>query len=316
MKIQSLSIVVPNKHCVNNCRFCVSQMHCDTYINQMDDNLPFFDLYLKDYLKRLEFARDNGCNTLMLTGNSEPQQNRKFLTYFGMMMQMMKNPFRWIEMQTTGVLLDRNYLRFLRNHVGINLISLSISSFDDEQNNDIIQTPGHTNSTSNDMPDTKLNNTYIQLTKLCQDIKEYDFALRLSLNLNSKLLVGENLNKLDTKTAMEHILTHCKALHADQVTLRILYKNASNTAQGDWINEHTLKKKTIKKLKRYIQENGTRLGALPHGAAKYNLEGLCIVIDEDCMDKIEKTDDSYKYLILQPNCKLYSAWDEMASLIF
>ena len=91
MKIQSLSVVVPNKKCINDCQFCVSKMHTDQYKNQMDDNLPFFDLYLKDYLERLEFARHNGCNTVMLTGNSEPQQNRKFLTYFGMFMQMMRD---------------------------------------------------------------------------------------------------------------------------------------------------------------------------------------------------------------------------------
>lgn len=94
MKNQSLSVVVPNKKCVNNCAFCVSKMHCDTCKNQMDDNLQFFDLYLRDYIKRLEFARDNGCNTIMLTGNSEPQQNRKFLTYFGMMMQLMDGAVR------------------------------------------------------------------------------------------------------------------------------------------------------------------------------------------------------------------------------
>ena len=70
MKIQSLSVVVPNKKCINDCQFCVSKMHTDQYKNQMDDNLPFFDLYLKDYLERLEFARHNGCNTVMLTGNS------------------------------------------------------------------------------------------------------------------------------------------------------------------------------------------------------------------------------------------------------
>lgn len=131
MKIQSLSVVVPNPACINSCPFCVSRMNADTtYKNQMNDNLPFFDLYLKDYIKRLEFARDNGCNTVMLTGNTEPQQNRKFLTYFGMFMQLMKNPFHWIEMQTTGVLLDQNYLRFLRNHVGVNLISLSLAQFE------------------------------------------------------------------------------------------------------------------------------------------------------------------------------------------
>jgi len=78
-------------------------MHCDEYKNQMDENLPFYDLYLNDYLKRLEYARDNGTNTVMLTGNSEPQQNRKFLTVFGLMNKLMKNPFKNIEMQTTGI---------------------------------------------------------------------------------------------------------------------------------------------------------------------------------------------------------------------
>ena len=78
----------------------------------MDDGQPLYDLALKDYLKRLEFARNNGCNTLMLTGCTEPQQNRRFLTTFGLLMQLMRNPFEWVEMQTTGVLLDANYLRF------------------------------------------------------------------------------------------------------------------------------------------------------------------------------------------------------------
>ena len=57
MKAQSLSVVVPNSRCINNCKFCVSKMSESPYKNQMDDNLPFFDLYLKDYLKRLNFAQ-------------------------------------------------------------------------------------------------------------------------------------------------------------------------------------------------------------------------------------------------------------------
>ena len=38
--IQSLSIVVPNRKCINNCAFCVSKMYPDEYRNQMDENLP------------------------------------------------------------------------------------------------------------------------------------------------------------------------------------------------------------------------------------------------------------------------------------
>lgn len=294
MKIQSLSIVVPNPKCVNDCKFCVSKMNENgLYKNQMDDNLPFFDLYLKDYLKRLQFARDNGCNTVMLTGNSEPQQNRKFLTYFGMFMQMMNNPFRWIEMQTTGVMLDRNYLRFLRNHVGVNTISLSVSSFHDDKNNAIISTP---------------SNYPIDLTQLCADIKEYDFSLRLSINLNSAFNgFSENIGAF---------FDMCNMLGADQVTLRVLYTSGNSTPQDAWINQHKCDRNVYTGLFKYIQEHGKVLGALPHGAIKYSVDGMCIVIDVDCMDKAEKTEEDYKYLILRPNCKLYSQWDDPSSLIF
>lgn len=297
MKVQSLSVVVPNQKCVNNCAFCVSKMNCDTYKNQMDDNLPFFDLYLRDYLKRLEFARDNGCNTIMLTGNSEPQQNRKFLTYFGMFMQMMRNPFHWIEMQTTGTLLDQNYLRFLRNHVGVNLISLSVSSFDDRMNNDIIRTL------------SSAPHGYIELEKLCSEIKRYDFALRLSLNLTNEF-------RSPWANVPEILFRRCRELGADQVTLRVLYSSGNNTPQDNWIAENGLQKPHVDTIMKYVQENGIILGVLPHGAVKYSLDGLCVVIDEDCMDKAEKLGEDYKYLILQPDCKLYSQWDDKSSLIF
>ena len=294
MKIQSLSVVVPNHACINNCAFCVSRMNDDTtYKNQMDDNLPFFDLYLKDYIKRLEFARDNGCNTIMLTGNSEPQQNRKFLTYFGMFMQLMKNPFHWIEMQTTGVMLDQNYLRFLRNHVGVNLISLSVSSLTDDKNAEYVKMPAAHK---------------VCLDWLCSEIKRYDFALRLSLNLSDAFAGFTD----DPKW----LFRKCKELGADQVTLRVLYSSNLGTPQDCWIENHAMKQENVQVLQKYVQDNGRVLGILPHGATKYSVDGLCIVIDTDCMDKEEKIDEDYKYLILQPDCKLYSQWDDPSSLIF
>lgn len=229
----------------------------------------------------------------MLTGNSEPQQNRKFLTYFGMFMQMMRNPFRWIEMQTTGVLLDQNYLRFLRNHVGVNLISLSVSSLNDQMNRAII------GAKKDLMP---------ELAWPCSEIKRYDFALRLSLNLTSEF---GKYNVVPQKLFRE-----CKDLGADQVTLRVLYSSGNGTPQDDWIAENAMPDCSVRLLKDYVTSNGRVLGVLPHGAVKYRLDGMCVVIDADCMDKAEKTGDDYKYLILQPDCKLYSQWDDPASLIF
>lgn len=295
MKAQSLSVVVPNQKCINDCAFCVSKMSDDRYTNQMDDNLPFFDLYVKDYLKRLDFAQRNGCNTIMLTGDSEPQQNRKFLTYFGLFMQMMRNPFDWIEMQTTGVLLDPNYLRFLRNHVGVNVISLSVSSFDNTENRKIIGCQ---------------DGVAINLLELCNEIKRYDFTLRLSLNLSNAFEVYEP----------QALFGMCKELGADQVTLRVLYADHDTTKQSEWVRKHAMRKSAVDHILAYAKVKGVPIGRLPYGALKVSLNGMSVVIDDDCMGKRgwqeAYTEENYKYLILRPDCKLYSAWDDPASLIF
>lgn len=294
MKIQSLSVVVPNKKCINNCRFCVSRMHESPYKNMMDENLPFFDLYQRDYIKRLEFARDNGCNTVMLTGNSEPQQNRSFLQAFGTMNNNLSKPFRWIEMQTTGVLLDESYLRFLRNHVGVSTISVSLSAFDDDINAEYNGT----------LPQLKVN-----LRKLCALIKKYDFNLRLSVNMADYF----------TGRSPEEILTYARQeLLADQVTFRVLYTSTDDvnaqTQQDKWILEHGASPETLDAIKKYVTEKGRALEILEFGAVKYSVMGMSTVIDDDCMSTVPK--ESLKYVILQPNCKLYSKWDDPASLIF
>lgn len=289
MKAQSVSVVVPAKKCINNCPFCVSKMHAEEYPNYMDPNDPFFDLRLKDYLKRLEFCRDNGVNTVMLTGNCEPQQNRTFLTFFGMFNQMLRSPFENIEMQTTGTLLDRNYLRFLRNHVGVTTISLSVSSFFSAVNNDIIKPP----------KDIDL----IELTKL---IKEYGFTLRLSLNLSKKLLG-------DDATA-ESIFSMAKDFLADQVTVRVFYSSIFNTPQDKWINQNKVDDSLIIDINKYVETFGNPVRILEYGQTLYDLNGMSVVIDNDCMNTAVKED--MKYMILREDCKLYSKWNSKASLIF
>lgn len=71
----------------------------------------------------------------------------------------------------------------------------------------------------------------------------------------------------------------------------------------------------IEEINSFIKTYGTVLGKLPYGATKYSYNDMSIVLDDDCMGK-RNDNDAYKYLILRPNCKLYSSWDDKASLIF
>lgn len=304
MKIQSLSVCVPGKNCINACKFCVSRMHNNDYPSTSIATLDETYRDKKDYINRLEFARDNGCNTVMLTGCCEPQQNRLFLEWFAKVNQSLEKPFRWIEMQTTGVLLNDEYLTFLRNIVGVSTISISLSSFNDNENASICQM-----------------RTDVNIRALCKMIKDHGFNLRISVNLNSVF------NDIASKD-MFKILS--EELNADQVTFRVLYSDSTESPEGIWIHNHEYSRNRLYYLVEYIKKNGTKLEKLSYGQQKYSVDGMCIVIDDDCMSKGESntdvnlensshddmTDDNYKYLILRPNGHLYSRWDDRASLIF
>lgn len=287
MNIQSLSVVVPNKKCINDCKFCVSKMHANKYQNNMDISNCNYHMAIEDYIKRLEFARDNGCNTIILTGSSEPQQNKNFLATFGLINKNLKNPFKIIEIQTTGTLLDNNYIKFLKNHVKVTSISISVSSFNDIENKNIIGMKCEFN-----------------LKDLCKIAKDNGLNLRLSLNLN---------NTFNRYTAHE-LFMECKKLGADQVTLRKLYSSSNETEQGKWIKENIYPEDKFKDLINYIKTNGLAMERLEFYKTRYNVMDMSTVVDEDSMNK--ELADVYKYLILREDCKLYTKWDTNASLIF
>ena len=80
MNIQTLSICVPGI-CPNKCKFCCVHSHSNDYENNIDGNDK--DFYENHYINRMEFARDNGCNTAILTGTNEPLTNISFLKRWG-----------------------------------------------------------------------------------------------------------------------------------------------------------------------------------------------------------------------------------------
>lgn len=294
MKIQSLSVVVPTKRCINDCAFCVSKMHFEDYTNVVQnyitDGQPNWNA--AHYAKRLEFARDNGCNTVILTGTGEPQQNMEFLKFFGAINCALEKPFRKIEIQTTGVGISKEDLLFFYNDVGITTVSISVSSF-------ISDTNGRYNGTH--------PKAQVHLTEFCKQIKEIGMNVRLSCNLTDAFD--------GYKDNPKNFFLACKEFFdADQITLRVLYSNDKDSPQAQWIKEHGALPETAYALKQYIIHHGRQLEKMDYGYIKYSVLGMGIVLDDDCMSTEVK--DSYKYLILRPDCKLYSKWDDKGSLIF
>lgn len=296
--VQSLSICVPGKKCINKCKFCVSCMHADDYENQMDENLPFYDLYLKDYVNSMIFAKENDANTMMITGDIEPLQNRHFLQTLALINKFVLpqkgcSPFNWIEIQTSAVGFNEGYARFLRNTVGVRVLSFSLSSFDNEKNAEIVGMP---------------KNMTVDITAACALAKKYDFVLRLSLNMSKEMLrsVGESMHG---ENIISKIFEKAQELGANQVTFRKFYADGDNE-QSQWIKENKVDDEFFENLHKYVKTKGRLIGKLPYGYDQYSVNGISVVIDEDCMNQEKSQKEASKYFVIRPDCKVYDGWNK------
>jgi hypothetical protein len=260
----------------------------DDYENMITGKNLYCDLYHKDFRNRMEYARDCGCNSVILTGDTEPQQNWDFLKQFGEFNQSLKSPFKNIAIQTSGTMLDDHYLYFLRHHVGVTTIALSVADlFNNESNFDIQQTP------------EKLR---FNINRLCERIKKYRFNLRLCLNMSD----------VYNDVPADIFFQTANFAGANQLTFRMLYTSGTDSEQDKWIESHQYT--GMQDIIKYIKDNGKLIRVLEYGQLCYSVNGISTVVDDDCMSQTAKKD--LKYLILRPDCKLYSQWDDKGSLIF
>lgn len=293
MKISSLSICVPtNSKCVNNCIFCVSKTHTNPYPDMFRDAKNIDKIYYRnDIKKRLQFAKIHNVDTIVLTGTGEPLQNMGFLDMLNTILIELDHPFPRIELQTSGVMLSDDNLRFLRE-INVNTISLSISNlFNNERNLEIIGVP------------EKLN---FSIEELCESLYKFNFNIRLSLNLTKDY----------SNICPKEYFLKAKSLHATHITFRKLYASENNTPEDQWVKENKLSDIQINKINSYIKDFGNPLYVLPFGFTAYSCNEISTVLDDNCMDVSKDADDTLKYLILRENAKLYTKWDDFGSIIF
>jgi hypothetical protein len=293
MNIQTISIVVPTKGCVNKCKFCVSRMHDNPY-----EDTPFDSFQIK---KRIKWAVMNNVNTCILTGTGEALQNKKFLKNIADLLFEMNHPFPNIELQTSGVFLlsqDYDYISLLQM-LGVNTVSISVSDiFDDKNNMDIIGTP---------------ERLKFKLSELTSFLKSKGMNIRLSLNMTSAFEHSED-SHLSPLSLPIQILSQCKKLGADQITFRKLFESGDESDQSVWVRKNKCSNKTVDYISEYIKCTGTSLYQLPFGSMVYSIMNMSTVIDDNCMNK--DSFQSLKYVILREDGKLYSQWDDNGSLIF
>lgn len=288
MNIQSLSIMVPcGGHCMNNCKFCVSRMRDDEAIFGKEiiskDNIP------QSYIERIKYVRDAGCDNIIITGTTEPQQNMPFIDKLLFINWQLPKPFYNIAIQTTGANMVERDIENL-SAWGISTLALSVASFNMERNWDIIQTPEAARKLS--------------IEQLIGIAKANNMNVRVCLNLT------DEFNPYSPK----YIFQWANERNVDQLTFRKIYRSGMNTEQDKWIIQHSYSNESYTKIIKFIKEMGTPIRILPFGATLYDCMDIGVVVDEDCMGK--KNLNKMRYAILRPNNHLYSSWDLKGSLIY
>ena len=286
MEVQSLSIVIPAK-CPNRCPFCVSHMNKENKKFKRPAKKHMDCLRIS---KRMEFARDNDTNTLMITSTGEALENVYGIIDVLDINRKLSNPFRWIELQTSGV----GLLEAIEDHgewfEDISTISLSVVDIFDRHNNaDIMVMP---------------NGREIDVEFVVKVLKAKGYNVRLSINLTD----------IYNDVYVINIFEKLVEMGVDQVTFRKLYKSGEETKQDKWIDENAADETTLKSIINYVKHNGNELERLPFGAMKYSVHGISTVVDDDCMAKEMK--NVLKYMIIREDGKLYTKWDDKGSLIF
>jgi len=281
--------------------------------NEYENNFDTFQIK-----KRIKYAVNNNVNTCILTGTGEALQNTKFLNKLVEIFIEMDHPFPNVELQTSGVLLNKYFIGNVKPYdgeifyeyipllkkLGVNTISVSVSDiFDSENNMNIIGTP------------EKLKFDF----SIFKFIKDQGFNLRLSLNLTN----------VYNKYSPEKILNKCKEYGANHVTFRKLYEANNDSSQSEWVRKNSCNLSTLQNINNYIvgydgidelgkdyhyKGFGTPLYNLPFGPKVYSIKGMSVVVDNNCMNK--NNNENLKYIILREDGKLYAAWDDQGSLIF
>ena len=296
--IQSLSICCPSASgkCINHCKTCTARQHDNPYENLYDGNHCQTFEYWENVIKRMKYAQSKGCTTVMLTGSNEPQQNRRWLEGLYLAMKSLPEPFVNIEIQTTGALMDEDYIKFLK-HIGITTVALSVFSiFYDDVNRKIEESADKNFSVS----------------RFCDWVTNAGLNLRICINVTDHMYYP--LSPEDDNFAHK-LLLKCRSLGASQVTFRKMWYNPG-TPEAKWIIENTTHSDAfLDEVKDTVQKNGKLINYLPYGAARYDYLGFSIVIDCDSMAK-DETNTATKYYIIRENGKMYSSWDSKASIVF
>lgn len=307
MKIQTLSIIVGGTACNAQCPFCVSRMTGKMGLKnpkkQQEPNWANFD-------KAVHFAQNSGVSTVMLTGKGEPTLWPHLIYKYLNRLSCTHNPtrvsaFPFVEMQTNATLLDLNKtIKIIGEDVeqtwedaltswhrlGLNTIAISVAHWDRKYNAKIY------------------GGKHFDLSKKIEDLHGLGFSIRLNC-----VLTKDGVNQADDYLQM---VNFCKINKVEQLTFTPVtkpIKRKNNLGIYDWTTENHASMDEFNMFFKTLEDKGTRLIELPHGAVIFDYDGQNVCMS-NCL--VQETYKSYmRNLIFFPDGKLRFRWDAEGSVL-
>jgi len=252
MKFKMFSVIVGSEACIASCPFCVSGVkpNCE---NLKEINVNWRNLKIAGNL-----ATRSGIDTVMLTSRGEPTLFPKQITDYLKHLKEFKFPFIELQSNCIPIALNKekyeNYLKEWYDE-GLTTITISVVSHIPEINRKIY------------MPQSK---EYIDLPDLIRYLHKFGFSLRLTCVCCK--------NMMDTPEKVNEFINFAKENKVEQVTIRPVNDEFRRESTQDWIEINKLTDKQKNEIKRFLDENGTKLLELERIGTVYDVNGQNVCI--------------------------------------
>ena len=290
MRIQTFSIVAGSEACNARCPFCISKMTVPHGVTLREPEVNW-----RNFKKACLLARQSGVTTAMLTGKGEPTLFPEQVTRYLRALEPFDFPF--IELQTNGLAFIERREEFSEHlstwyELGLSTVAVSIVHHLPEKNRNIY------------VPHAE---EYVDLAELVQVLHDKGLSVRLTC----VMLDGY----VDGVEPLEGLLAFCQQNAVEQLSVRPVNRptHPRDDEMGMWISENGLPSKKLADVIRYLDEEGTRLMTLPHGAVVYDVEGQNICLTDSLT--IRPGDEDIRQLIFFPDGHLRYDWQHAGATL-
>lgn len=288
--VENFSIICGSGACNAACPFCVSKM---TGLSEVGPRLQ--PINWRNFDKAAKLAKDYQAGSVIITGKGEPtlfpDQITDYLTH------LERYNFPLIDLQTNGLLLDRQSARFdphLRQWYdqGLAFVALSVAHYLPEKNRKIY---------------TPHSAHYLDLPRLIDNLHKIGFSVRFSVTLFN--------GGIDNAQKAEKMIAFSKSLAVEQLTLRKIAKpnDSENPEIGLWTETHLLSEKNQTEIKDYLETNGHRLLLTGHGAVIYDVSGQNVCLTNALT--LDFDPEKIRQIIFYPNGRVRFDWQHQGSTI-